>query len=119
MSLIIQEILETKYRLIGHIKKILTCDISKFAKIPKSTKFPHPIGIVIGNYTEIGKNCTILHGVTITHHNDKLTHIGNNVYIGANAFIRGVNIGNNCIIGANSIILKDIPENTVAVGLWK
>ncbi|MBG9981858.1 acyltransferase [Aerococcaceae bacterium DSM 111020] len=44
--------------------------------------------------------------------------IGNNVYIGAEANIMaGVNIGNNCIIGANAVVTKDIPDNSVAVGV--
>ncbi len=44
--------------------------------------------------------------------------LGDNVYIGNNAIILpGVNIGSNVIIGAGAIVSKDIPENTVAVGI--
>ena len=44
--------------------------------------------------------------------------VGNNVYIGARSIIMGgVNIGNNVIIGAGSIVTKDIPDNSVAVGV--
>lgn len=44
--------------------------------------------------------------------------IGNNVYIGQSALIMpGVNIGDNCIIGAHSVVTKDIPNNSVAVGV--
>lgn len=44
-------------------------------------------------------------------------HIGNNVWIGAQAVILpGVRIGDNSVIGAGSIVTKDIPANVVAVG---
>ena len=44
-------------------------------------------------------------------------HIGNNVWIGANAVILpGVSIGDNSVIGAGSVVTKDIPANVVAVG---
>ncbi len=44
--------------------------------------------------------------------------IGNNVFIGARSIILyNVKIGNNCIIGAGSIVTKDIPDNSVAVGV--
>lgn len=44
--------------------------------------------------------------------------IGDNTYIGTRTIIMpGVNIGKNCIIGAGSIVTKDIPDNSVAVGV--
>jgi len=44
--------------------------------------------------------------------------IGNNVYIGRDAFIlKGTKIGDNVIIGARSLVTKDIPSNCVAVGI--
>lgn len=44
--------------------------------------------------------------------------IGNDVYIGNNVIILpGVSIGNNVVIGAGSIVSKNIPDNSVAVGI--
>lgn len=44
--------------------------------------------------------------------------IGNNVYIGEGVIILpGVTIGNNVVIGARSLVSKDIPDNSVAVGI--
>ncbi len=44
--------------------------------------------------------------------------VGDNVHIGTGAFIMpGVNIGNNVIVGAGAIVTKDIPDNSVAVGV--
>ncbi len=45
-------------------------------------------------------------------------NIGSNVFIGASTTILpGVNIGDNVVIGAGSVVSKDIPENSVAVGI--
>lgn len=44
--------------------------------------------------------------------------IGSNVFIGANVTILyGVKIGNNVLIAAGSIVNRDIPDNSVAVGI--
>jgi len=44
--------------------------------------------------------------------------VGNNVWIGAGAVVlAGVTIGDNCVIGAGSVVTRDIPANTVAVGV--
>lgn len=45
-------------------------------------------------------------------------NIGNNVFIGSfTRILFGVSIGDNVIIGAGSIVTKDIPANSVAVGV--
>lgn len=44
--------------------------------------------------------------------------VGNNVYIGFGAVILpGVSIGDNAVIGAYAVVTKDVPENTVSVGI--
>lgn len=44
--------------------------------------------------------------------------IKDNVHIGWNTVIMpGVTIGYNCIIGCGAVVTKDIPDNSVAVGV--
>jgi len=44
--------------------------------------------------------------------------IGNNVDIGAGAKILGpIRIGDNVRIGANAVVLRDVPDNSIAVGV--
>ncbi len=50
----------------------------------------HGLGCVVHNKAIIGSNCKIFQNVTI----------GNNVYIGANA-----------------VVLRDVPDNSIAVGV--
>ena len=45
-------------------------------------------------------------------------NVGSNVNIGWNAIIMpGVTIGENCIIGAGAVVTKDVPPNSVAIGV--
>ena len=87
---------------------------------------------------EVGKLCLFASGVQFFTHDggvavlnrlgvwgegierDKIGRIkiGNNVYIGTNALVMpGVEIGDNCVIGAGAIVSKNIPSNSVAVGI--
>lgn len=44
--------------------------------------------------------------------------IGDNVWVGAKATVLpGVSIGDNAVIGANAVVTRDIPANTIAVGI--
>ena len=80
---------------------------------------PHHLnGIIIAEYAEIGKNCTIFQQVTIGEENGKAAKIGDNVMIGAGAKIIGdVRIGSHVKIGANAVVLQDIPDGCTAVGV--
>ena len=81
----------------------------------------------------IGNNVHITDGVKfITHDGGTLLYrhlvpdleitkpitIGDDVYIGNNVILLpGVNIGSNVVIGAGAVVSKDIPSNSVAVGV--
>ncbi|OBY11663.1 acyltransferase [Clostridium paraputrificum] len=44
--------------------------------------------------------------------------IGNDVYVGNDViFLPGVTVGNNVVIGAGAIVTKDIPDNSLVVGV--
>lgn len=48
----------------------------------------------------------------------KPVSIGNNCWFGANVTVcPGVTVGDNCVIGAGSVVTRDIPDNSLAVGV--
>lgn len=109
-------------------KSLVSCDIYNYNQLKKQkTLFPHLVGIVISRAATIGNNCTIYQNVTIGSKNIKTGDgktksnyptIDDNTIIYAGAVIAGnVHIGKNCVIGANSVVTKDIPDNSVAVGV--
>lgn len=94
--------------------------ISKTTIVGPGAYFVHPFSSII-NAKSIGYNFSCRHLTTIGNKIDGDNHnrpiIGNNVTIGVNVTIIGdVRIGNNVIIGAGSVVVKDIPDNCIAVG---
>ena len=90
------------------------------SEIGKGLRIEHWGGV--GIKAKIGRNCRIQQQVIIGHiGGDKgggIPTIGDNVYIGVGAKILGeVKIGNNVIIGANAVVINDLPDNAVAVGV--
>jgi serine O-acetyltransferase len=78
-------------------------------------------GIVISGYARFGANCRIRNGVVVGLKNvdEPIAPIfGDNVDIGAGAKVLGaIRIGNNVRIGANAVVLCDVPDDHVAVGV--
>ncbi len=78
-------------------------------------------GIIISGYAKFGDNCRIRNGVVVglRRVEEKCAPIiGNNVDIGAGAKLLGpIRIGNNVLIGANAVVLCDVPDNSMAVGV--
>lgn len=94
---------------------MLVCDTSK---IGQHFRADHYFGIVIGSGAIIGDYCKMYQQVTIGQKNGKFPQIGNNVTIYPGAKIIGdIKVGDNAVIGANAVVLDDVPENAVAVGI--
>lgn len=78
-------------------------------------------GIIISGYARFGDNCRIRNGVVVgLRRVDEPVApvIGNNVDIGAGAKVLGpIRIGDNSIIGANAVVIEDVPENSIAIGV--
>lgn len=97
-------------------------EIHPAAKIGDRFFIDHGTGVVIGETTEIGDDCTIYQGVTLggTGKDSGKRHptLGNNVMVGAGAKVLGpIRIGNNVRIAAGAVVLTDIPDNCTAVGI--
>ena len=76
----------------------------------------HAYGTIL-NAQSIGKNCRIVHNVTLGDKNGGKPVIGDSVEILTNAVIFGdIRIGNNCVIGPGAVVFKSIPDNCVLVG---
>lgn len=97
------------------------CEISPSAKIGKNFTLSHTVGIVIGHGVVIGDNVNIYQNVTLgTKDGVKPEYpiIGDNVTLFAGCAILGpVRIGEYSIVGANSVVTKNIPPNSMAIGI--
>lgn len=81
--------------------------------------------VFLGDNVFIGPNCgfyTAGHPIDAESRNKGLEYaypivVGDNVWIGAGVHVMpGVTIGSNVAIGGGSIVVKDIPDNYIAVG---
>lgn len=93
-------------------------DLPWQTKIGKGIKLSHAYGLVVHGDTIIGDNVLLTHQVTLATEKGRAPVIGSRVRISPGAkIIGGVHIGDNVVVGANAVVVKDIPSNTVAVGV--
>jgi len=110
-------------RVVSQFNRFMTgIEIHPGATISKGFFIDHGMGVVIGETAEVGENCLLYHGVTLGGVSlaKKKRHptLGNNVVIGAGAKVLGaITLGDNVQVGANAVVLKDVPPNSVVVGI--
>jgi len=95
-------------------------DLPRRAQIGPGLKIWHFGGVFVHAETVIGRNCTLRHEVTIgvRHGAHDVPVLGDDVDIGCGAKILGkIRIGNRVSIGANAVVLDDVPDDHIAVGV--
>jgi serine O-acetyltransferase len=110
-------------RLISQTARLFTgIEIHPGATIGKGLMIDHGSGVVIGETTIIGDDCTLYQGVTLggTGKDTGKRHptLGNNVLVGSGAKVLGpFVVGDNSKIASNAVVLSEIPPNSTAVGV--
>jgi serine O-acetyltransferase len=110
-------------RLVSQLARRMTgVEIHPGATIGKGFFIDHGMGVVIGETTEIGDNCSIYQGVTLggTGKDIGKRHptLGNNVMVGAGAKVLGpFRVGDNSKIAAGAVVLREVPDNSTAAGV--
>ena len=107
------------------------CDYGYNIEIGENFYSNHNLVILDGGKVTFGDNVFIApdcgfhtagHPIDFERRNQGLEYVspitvGDNVWIGAGVQVMpGVTIGNNVVIGGGSVVVKDIPDNSVAVG---
>jgi len=107
------------------IRATCNMDIELSAIIGRRVKFPHPFAIVIGGNVRIGDDCVVMQCVTLGGNQGKSDenigtqpYLEDKVFVGPGAKLLGpIRIGNRVKIGANSVVLKSVPEDSIATGV--
>ena len=113
----------TLARWVSHAGRFMTgIEIHPAARLGQGLFIDHGMGVVIGETAEVGENVTLLQGVTLggTSLKREKRHptLGDNVVVGAGAkVIGGFIIGSGSRIGAGSVVVREVPENSVVVGV--
>jgi serine O-acetyltransferase len=107
----------------GHNVRRNGVDISPGASIGPGLVMRHPTGVVIGRGASIGRNCTILQGVTLGERLGRdgassYPRVGSNVTIGAGATLLGpIQVGDRSQIGAGAVVIDDVAPGSTVVGI--
>lgn len=110
-------------RALQNITRFFTgVDIHPGATIGDRLFIDHAMGVVIGETAEIGDDVLIFHGVTlggVTMESGKRhPTVGDRVILGAGAKILGpVELGSDAKVGANAVVVHNVPDKGVAVGV--
>ncbi|MEK9720564.1 MAG: serine O-acetyltransferase [Quisquiliibacterium sp.] len=111
-------------RWLSHLARWLTgIEIHPAAKIGRRVFIDHGMGVVIGETTQIGDDCTIYQGVTLggtSLERGAKRHptLEQGVVVAAGAKVLGpFTIGAGARIGSNSVVLKGVPAGATAVGI--
>ncbi len=110
-------------RLTAHLSRFLTgVEIHPGARIGRRFFIDHGMGVVIGETSEIGDDCSLYHGVTLGgatwQKGKRHPTLQDGVIIGAGAKVLGpVTLGANARIGSNAVVTKDVPAAATVVGV--
>ncbi|MBU6454915.1 MAG: serine O-acetyltransferase [Cyanobacteria bacterium REEB67] len=122
--------IRTPARFISHLGRVFTgIEIHPGATIGRRVFIDHGMGVVIGETAVIGDDCVIYQAVTlgagaaarqgaISRDTKRHPTLGQGVIVGSGAEIQGpITVGDNVRVASGSIVLKDVPANSVVVGV--
>ncbi len=122
--------IRTPARFISHLGRVFTgIEIHPGATIGRRVFIDHGMGVVIGETAVVGDDVVIYQGVTlgagaaarqgaISRDTKRHPTLGQGVIVGSGAEIQGaINVGENVRVASGSIVLKDVPPNSVVVGV--
>ncbi len=110
-------------RMLSYFGRWLTgIEIHPGAVIGRRFFIDHGMGVVIGETSVIGDDCTLYHGVTLggTSWQKGKRHptLQDDVVVGAGAKVLGpIVIGQGARIGSNAVVVRDVPDNSTVVGV--
>lgn len=110
-------------RVLSHLNRAATgIEIHPGARIGRRFFIDHGMGVVIGETAEVGDDVMLYHGVTLggrsSTREKRHPTVGDGVTIGAGARLLGpVVVGARAQIGANAVVVRDVPPDSVVVGV--
>lgn len=110
-------------RWLSHLARWLTgIEIHPGATIGRRVFIDHGMGVVIGETSQIGDDCTIYQGVTLggtsLARGKRHPTLEAGVVVGAGAKVLGpFTVGEGARIGSNSVVVKAVPAGATAVGI--
>jgi serine O-acetyltransferase len=119
---VLRKLLSGIYKVLYKLVQIITgIELPCEVPVGKNLVIEHSGGIVVSGFASIGDHCTLRNGVVIGLARvdaPAAPQIGDHVDIGTGAKLLGnIRIGNRVAIGANAVVLTDVPDDCIAVGV--
>ena len=109
-------------RVLGTV--LLGAEFGPGMEIGTGLMLAHPVGVGIGYGVKIGNNVSIANGVIAAARNYRSDEdqayatICDDATIGAHAVLVGdVRIGVGAVVGANSVVITDVPDGAIVIGV--
>ena len=108
------------FALQDRVNELFAVDAHPGATIGGGCFMDHATNVVIGETAEIGRDCTILHGVTLggagRARAKRHPTVGDRVTIGAGATIIGpITVGDDATVAAQAVVSVDVPPGATVV----
>ncbi|MEL6474790.1 MAG: serine O-acetyltransferase, partial [Pseudomonadota bacterium] len=102
--------------------EVFDVDIHPAVRMGCGVMLDHACGIVIGETTVVGDDCSIMQGVTLggtgKEVGDRHPKIGRGALISVGAKVLGnITIGDEAKVAAGSVVLKDVPSQCTVAGV--
>lgn len=116
-------LLRVPARILSNVARTLTgVEIHPAAVIGRRVFIDHGMGVVIGETAEVGDDVMLYQGVTLggrsLSHGKRHPTLKDGVTVGSGARILGpVVVGERSQVGANAVVVKDVPPDSVAIGV--
>jgi serine O-acetyltransferase len=105
----------------GALRLAVGIQLSPWARIGPGLYIGHSGGIWVAPGTVMGRECNLSQGVTLGIGGTMrrgAPRLGDRVWVGPKATVSGpVHVGDGAVIGANSLVVSNVPERGVAIGV--
>lgn len=101
------------------VSTLLDTHLMPTTRIGPGLYIGHTGGIWINPGSQLGSYCNIGQGVVIgAAGTARAPKLGDRVWVGPHAVITGpVKVGNEAVVGANSVVVLDVPDKAVVIGV--
>jgi serine O-acetyltransferase len=97
---------------------ISQADLPLGSRVAGGLKMPHPNGVVVHPEARIGPNCLLMQQVTLGVGRGGVPTLAGHVDVSPGAkILGGITIGKHALIGANAVVLSDVPDYAIVVGV--
>jgi len=112
---IIKQLIIRQYR---KVCRRYCVDLPEQTQIGPGLIIYHCFGLVVNAKSQIGANCMLAHQVTLADEKGQAPIIGERVRLAPGVkVVGGVQIGSGVVVGANAVVVNDVPENSISVGI--